>query len=281
MNNLSKTFRYVNALGDELIFDYDHGFLINLPDGVDTVAVSVSTAQGVGQVGATVQARSVQPRPIVVEGLIVWAGTDIKDRLQAVVRPDVTGTLYADDWCLQVVVTDSPTIGPQGQFAPFQFSLTAPYPYWQTAVKQATHLSGVQKGFKFPWNISRPYRFGERIKAAYMNVRNTGQTDCPLQVTIKALDAAENPRIENILTGEFMLIEKALVVGEVLTITTSHDRTTVVSSEDGDCRGLLTLDSDLFRLHTGYNVLKPTADSGLDNLDISVTFAPERVGVTV
>lgn len=281
INNLSKTFRYVNALGEEIVFDYDHGFLINKPDGIDTLAVDVDTAQGVGQVGATVQARSIKTRPINVDGKIVWSGTAIKDRLMEVVRPDVSGTFYAGDWRLSVVVTDTPTIGPEPQFAHFQFSVLAAYSYWQTAALQSVQLSGIQYYFKFPWNISRAYRFGERVKALYMNVKNTGQTECPFKLIVKALDAAENVKIENILTGEFLLVEKALAPGEQLTVTTSHAYTTVVSSEDGDCRGALTLDSDLFRLHAGDNILKPSADSGLDNLDISVEFSPERVGVVV
>ena len=68
---LSKTFKYVNDAGQSIIFDYENGFLLNLPDGVDTISVSLSTAQGVGQTGTTVQSKQIQSRPITVSGKIV------------------------------------------------------------------------------------------------------------------------------------------------------------------------------------------------------------------
>ena len=87
--------------------------------------------------------------------------------------------------------------------------------------------------------------------------------------------------VENIITGEFMLLEKTLSDGEAVTIDITHDRTFVTSNKDGDCRGALTLDSNLFRLHPGDNVLKPTAKSGLDNTNIQVTYAEEIGGISV
>ena len=83
------------------------------------------------------------------------------------------------------------------------------------------------------------------------------------------------------LTGEFLRLEKNLVKDEQIEIKASHGRTTVTSSKDGDCRGALTLESNLYRIHTGDNAWKPTADSGLENVEMSVTFAEESAGVTV
>lgn len=282
MSNLSKTFRYVNSLGGEIIFDYDHGYLINKPDGVDTLSINLSTAQGIGQIGATVQAKRVQVRPIVISGILCGDDQDAKkDALQAVVRPDLSGTLYADTWAIEVSVSETPSIGPQPKFAEFNFSLTAPHPYWKNASQNSLHLVGVEPRFKFPWNISKSYQFGHRIETVYSIIHNSGQTDCPFKITILAVDTVVDPKIENMLTGEFLQIEKTLVPGEQLVIETTHDRTYVTSSVDGDCRGALTLESNLFRLHTGDNVLRPSAESGLSDVDLSISFAPERVGIVV
>ena len=83
------------------------------------------------------------------------------------------------------------------------------------------------------------------------------------------------------LTGEVLRLEKKLVENERVVIKTSHGKTTVTSSKDGDCRGALTLESTLYRIHTGDNAWKPTADSGLENVEMSVSFAEESAGVTV
>lgn len=283
MNFLSKTFRYENDLGQSITFDIDNGFLLNLPDGVDTISVSLSTAQGIGQVGATVQATQIQVRPITLDGKIIGSNAqELKDRLVSVVRPDVGGTLYADDWHIAVVVTSTPTIGPEQMGAKFQFGLTAPYPYWVSGSSKASLLLGIAPAFKFPWNISRPYRFGEKTLDKYVVITNRGQVETPFVLSITCLGSgAENVRVDNLLTGEYLLLEKSLVEGETVTVNVTHDRTYVTSNRDGDCRGALTLESNLYRLHTGDNVWKPSADSGLENLDIQVSYAEESGGITV
>ena len=44
MSFLSKTFKYVNLLGQSIVFDYAHGYLISKPDGIDTISVTANTA---------------------------------------------------------------------------------------------------------------------------------------------------------------------------------------------------------------------------------------------
>lgn len=283
MSFLSKVFRYENDLGQSITFDYDHGFLLNFPDGADTVSVNLSTAQGVGQVGATVQARQIQPRQITMEGKIIGSNAqNLKDLLVSVVRAGINGTLYAGDWHIGVEVTTTPTIGPQLKGAPFQFRLTAPYPYWIGGSGKGSMLIGVEKMFKFPWNMSKSYRFGQKMLDKYVVIENRGQVDVPYVLEISCLGgSAENVKVENLITGEFLLLEKTLAEGENVTVNVTHDRTYVTSSKDGDCRGALTLESNLFRLHTGDNVWKPEADRGLENLTMRVTYAEESGGITV
>lgn len=79
-NNLSKLFRYVNDNGDSVVFDYDGGYLINKPAGIDTLTVSLSQAKGINQTGATIQSKNVQPRAVTITGRIVGESQDVKKR---------------------------------------------------------------------------------------------------------------------------------------------------------------------------------------------------------
>lgn len=283
MSFMSKTFRYVNSLGDTIVFDYDHGYIISKPQGIDTIAVTANTAQGIGQVGATVQSKAIQSRPITITGKVVGDSQQaLKDALVTAVRPDLTGVLYAGENHIDVVVTASPTIGAAGFGAPFQLGLLAPYPYWVSGKTKSHQLRGVQKGFKFPWNMTKTYYFGKIIVLKYIILQNRGQFDVPFTLEINCIgETANNVGIENMLTGEILRLEKTLVENERVIIKTSHGRTTVTSSKDGDCRGALALESTLYRIHTGDNAWKPTADSGLANVEMSVSFAEESAGVTV
>ena len=280
--NLSKTFRYVNANGDSITFEYEYGFLINKPSGIDTLTVSLSEAQGIDQTGSTIQSRNVKSRPVTISGILVGDfQTENKDRLISVVRPDLSGRLYADDYYLDVSPTTTPAIEPKPDFAAFQFSLLAAYPYWQKDDSASATLSGVAKRFKFPWNISRPYRFGEVVTAQFINIHNGGQVPIPFTVTFTALAEVVNPMITDAKTNNFLLINKTLVAGERVVVEITHERTYVTSSVDGECRGALDLKSSYYRLAVGDNVMKPTATSGKDNLQVDVDFATEIVGITL
>lgn len=281
-NNLSKLFRYVNENGDSVTFDYVGGFLISKPSGIDTLSVSLSQAQGIDQVGATIQSTNIQPRPVTIVGCLVGDAQDVnKNKLLSVVRPDIGGKLYADDYYLSVYPTATPIIEPKDRLARFQFSLLAPYPYWCKDDSASATLSGIQKLFKLPCNFSKTYRFGELMQTQFMNVPNRGQVPIPYTATFVAKGEVVNPKITNATTGKFLLIKKTLVSGERLVVEITHERTYVTSSVDGDCRGALSLTSNLFRLDVGDNVLKPEAASGLDNLQVDVDFATEIVGIAL
>lgn len=281
-NNLTKLFRYVNENGDSIIFDYSGGFLINKPNGIDTLTVKMNEAQGIDQVGSTIQSINVQSRPVNISGVLVGEfQTENKDRLLSVIRPDLPGRLYADDYYLTVRPSATPAIDQKQCFASFQFSLLAPYPYWQKDDSASATLSGVERGFKFPWNISRAYRFGTVMEAQFINISNRGQVPIPFTVTFTALSTVINPKIIDAATNKYLLLNKEMVAGERVVIEITHERTFVTSSVDGECRGALDLKSSFFRLNIGDNVLKPDAESGKENLQVDISYAIEVVGIAL
>lgn len=281
-NNLSKLFRYENENGESIVFDYSGGYLINKPNGIDTVSVRMNEAQGIDQVGSTIQSINVQSRPVNINGVLVGEyQAENKDRLLSVIRPDLSGKLYADEFYLNVRPTATPVIEQKPNFASFQFSLLAPYPYWQKDDSTSASLSSVEKGFKFPWNISRHYRFGEVLFAQFINVNNRGQVPIPFTATFTALANVTNPKIIDATTNNYLLLNKNLVAGEKVVVEITHERTFVTSSVDGECRGALDLKSNLFRLKVGDNVLKPDADDGKENMQVDISYAIEVVGIAV
>jgi hypothetical protein len=281
-NNLTKLFRYVNNNGDSIVFDYDGGYLINKPSGIDTLSINLSQAKGINQTGATIQSTNIQPRPVTITGFFVGdMQPEKKERLISVIRPDLGGKLYADDFYLNVWPTATPTIEARQHSARFQLSLLAAYPYWCKDDSAETALSGINKLFKFPWNLSRSYQFGSLMQTKFMNVFNSGQVPVPYTATFTARGEVTNPKITNATTGKFLLVKKTLVSGERLVVQITHDRTYVTSNIDGDCRGSLSLSSNLFELGVGDNVLKPEADSGLESMQVNIDFAIEIVGIAL
>lgn len=282
MNNLSKLFRYVNENGDSITFDYESGFLINKPTGIDTLPVTLNEASGINQVGSTIQSKNINSRPVTVSGILVGEfQKENKEKLLSVIRPDLEAKLYADDFYLNVRPSATPTIEANKTFARFQFSLLAAYPYWQKDDSATATLSGVSRDFKFPWNISKAYRFGTVVTAQFINIPNRGQVPIPFKVTYTALSEVQNPKLTDAATNKYLLLNKTLVAGERVVIEITHERTYVTSSVDGECRGALDLRSNFYRLAVGDNVIKPDATSGKDNLQVDIDYAIEVVGIAL
>ena len=199
--NLTKNFRYVNENGQSLTFVYEQGFVINKPKGIDTLSIRHSQAQGINQVGSTIQSSNVQSRPVTVSGILVGSfQAENKEKLLSVVRPDLSARLYADDYYLEVRPTATPTIEPKQKFAAFQFQLLAAYPYWQKDDSASATLSGVAKRFKLWdnakaamtggngrwWNISGGGSVHSE-SGSIVSLNNSGNT------TVTSLSTAINP----------------------------------------------------------------------------------------
>lgn len=280
--NLSKTFKYINELGNEIIFEYDNGFLINKPVGIDTLSVSVSRASGINQIGDTVQKKKIEPRPITISGIFVGNSQQKnKEKLISVIRPDIKGKFYADDYFLDTVVTISPDTGNRTDFSKFNFSLLAPYPYWQSKNISKKVLSGLEYRFRLPINFTKPYKFAETIKTKFININNNSQVPVPFKVTFSTKSSCTNPKLINVSTGQFLQIKKTMVAGEKIVVDITHNKTYVLSSTDGDISGALTLNSNFFRLQIGENVVKPEAEIGRDELEVFIDFATEKVGIVI
>ena len=276
-------FTYVNDNGETLALSIANGYRVVSVTNTSGISVNANQAQGIGQIGTTVQSRVVQPVPMTVTGYLLGSRAQIEsraERLFAVVLPDVGAKLYHNGTYYRIVTpTSTPVVNDSLRWPTFQFSLLAPYPYWMLDQATKTILTGVLPRFKFPWNISQTYRFGEMIETAFINIRNSGQVACPFTATLNAKGPVENPRLVNAITGEYMQLNRTMVAGERVTIQITHDLTYVTSTVDGDIRGDLELESTLTSMAVGDNLIKTEADSGASSLVASIDVAIEKVAI--
>lgn len=274
--------RYVPDSGNELSLTYANGYACNLVDGNGTI-VNLSSSQGFGQIGESIDAMTVKGRTMRITGFILDNWQEAKAKLMSAFRPLSSGTLWWNDerW-IKVYVKISPSLANE-VISRFTIRLFAPYPFWQGAVQNKSTIGVTVPEFHFIVNYAQPHRFGTTNRNSYVNMVNSGNIDTPIRVDITAVSATvTNPSILNMNTGERTTFNKVMAANSTIRMYTSDGKLYlkyVTSSGTTNIFDALDDSSDLFMLHPGDNLIKSEADANADKMAVTVSYYDVYEGV--
>ena len=103
-----------------------------------------------------------------------------------------------------------------------------------------------------------------------------------MTVEFIANGALTNPKILLIATGEYIKINKSMVSGEIVVVTTEFGNRTAVSIINGVTTKIFNqvdYQSTWLNLNVGDNVFNYSADTNLVNLDCNILFQQKYNGV--
>lgn len=261
-------------------WDYNIPYDLDPLNGVD---VDLQLAQGVNQIGSTVERQVVAGVYRTLTGC-VWGGEEDAALLLRTLTYHTTGVLYFGEQCFaRFVVSKTPYFSQVDPFPRFSAMLYFPKPYWYSLTEQSYILGGFAPAFRFPVRYDT-HTYGVAIIGKAITVHNPGALPVPFSCTLRCTAPVTAPRITNALTGEFIgLVGDALDTGDVLEIyRTTSDRLALALTRGGETTNafaLLDEDSTLTELAAGDNVLSLTAESGEENLQASISFYPMEVGI--
>lgn len=135
--------------------------------------------------------------------------------------------------------------------------------------------------FKFPWNLTKPWKFGERVAPPFTNIYNAGNVPTAFTVIFFATTAATNPSLTKAKTLETIKINRSMVSGETITVENSSNRIRALSNVGGivtDIFNSIDFDSVFFLLDVGDNVLSFDADENRSGMDVRLIYATTSVG---
>lgn len=167
-----------------------------------------------------------------------------------------------------------------GNYQKVIFDLIAPNPFWTDNFISGEILTQSVPLFCFDLELSDEFEFGVRGSNRTI-INNVGDVETPVELVFSG--PAANPKIINETTGEFIKIEKILLDGESLRISTKFGNKYVLF-EDGvgntiNAFGKIDLDSTFWQLQVGENKVVYTADSGIDTASLIVSYRNRFVGV--
>lgn len=261
-------------------WDYDAPYFLDPLNGID---VDLKTAQGVNQVGDTVEGQSVSgvSRTLDVTFWGAYALDNARDFSKKL--PYFTkGTMYfADRYFCRFVLQKTPYFSSYTQ-PRCSLMLYSEKPFWYSLTATAAVLGGYKKAFSFPV-LYDSHIYGIKRDGTAAVLRNDGSLPVPFTATLRCDMPVTHPKVVDLQTGAFIGFDLTLQPDETLEIYRStSDRLACTLTQAGVTENIfakLDEDSTLTELQPGDNVLSMQAENGSGYLQASVSFYPMEAGI--
>lgn len=275
---------------EKLLLDNEE-YKITAIEGLESSDFEVEIEGNMNFDGGILKSKKVSSRTITLSAEYIGENVlEERKRLISLFNPSKTGILIAyfngsDKKAIEYEI-ESIKINLENIYNPISFTVTlmCPDPYFKDVVMQtqvgAVWIDGLKFGFKLPFHLRKRETSvnGNVIKI----IENKGHVDCPIQVEFHG--PAENPRVENITTKEFIKINKTLKDGEILYISTEYGNKKVkIKGEDGNIKNAfnyIDLDSTFFSLVPGKNSISySNSNDKLTGQSVKISFKNKYLGI--
>lgn len=285
---------YENDRGERVEIAYSFPFFLQSFIGADGTDADITSSKGVGQDGFTINNVSLQSRPLQIIGYIKEKDKSLlakrRSKLLQVFNPKIEGTIeyqYGDvTRRIRCQVESAPFFSkPFNTFNVLNFviDLVAPNPYWQDLSQSKAEIAIWRGAFEFPLElVEEGIEMGYREPSLIVNIENKGDVTCGMKIKFKALATVVKPSLFNINTREYFKINKTMVAGEVISVTTHFQNKRVDLNKNGVVSNVFHwIDpiSTFLQLDVGDNLFRYDADDGIDNLEVSILYTPQYLGV--
>jgi hypothetical protein len=281
-----------NSRGRSLEFKNSRPFILTKIEGTGCPQTTILTSKTPNQDGKTHHGTTIEERILTIEGAIFADNVaDMykkRQELCSIFNPKLKGTLtYTNDNStheIECTIDSSPTFKESlSNIQHFLIQLFCPNPFWTDELETKKEIAVWMGDFSFPLElIEDGIEMGHRESSFIVNINNSGDVETGMRIELVALATVVNPFILNVDTQEYIKIKRTLVVGDRLVINTHFANINVELIKDNITSNVLNyidLNSTFLQLEIGDNLLRYDADSGSDNLEVSIYYNPLVLGV--
>ena len=283
---------------ERLIFDNHRGqtfeisvsspFYLDEADGLEAIENEFYNVKNYNEDGTNIKGSSVRERNIVINGRIRLDKEINRQKIIRFFNPKHHFTLKYENGdvtrYIDCKVEKSPVVS-RHVIPEFIISFLCPNPWWYTE-EQKYEIAMWVAAFEFELEIDAE---GDGIEMGYrepnnvVNVFNDSDTASPLRIQFKAIGSVVNPYIEVVDTGRIVKIEATLKGGDVVTVNTKRGDEYAILERNGqqiNYFNYLSYDSDIqLSVDVGDNLIRYDAAEFVSNLEVSIYFTPQFVGV--
>lgn len=284
---------YKNTVTQEEITFDSTPFIYSSITGVDGLNNTLYKTNGSCQDGSTIVGQRLEDRDMALSIMVEsHSEAEIQNnriKLLQLFNPKHTGILTHERGgiirTIEVKVVVAPRFTMNGVYSEnMVVILEAADPYWTDEESTSTAIAYWQGGFEFILEIpeDKGIEFGTRNEELIMDIENKGDVATGVIIEFKALGTVVNPSLLNVITREFVKINRTMKAGEIITVDTRFNKKSVKSYYQGETENIfnyIDIDSTFFWLEVGSNFLKYNADANIDNLEVEIKFNNNYVGV--
>ncbi|MGH4125592.1 MAG: phage tail family protein [Clostridium sp.] len=258
-------------------------------EGIESAEFQLNITSNSQYDGSTVSSKRIDKRPIAIVADFKGENKEIeREKLISFFNPKYVGVLIVD-YCgvekaieYEIESFKAPLTNTHDLLT-FTADLICPNPYWTDLLESKEEIALWKPDFSFPLKLSSGgIKFGHREPSLIVNVANLGNTECGMRVEFKALATLTNPSILNVNTREFIKINKTIVAGEVISVSTYFGDKNIKSTLNGvttNAINFIDFQSTFLQLDVGDNLFRYNADTNLDNLVVNIYYRPQYLGV--
>ncbi len=291
---MSERVIYENDNGQSIEVGYSFPYFLQGFAGQDGTSANITKVSGVDQDGSTITNVVLAERNLQLTGLITGKTKEeiaqYRGKLLRVFSPKTQGWLqyeYGDvKRRIRCQVETAPKFSKENKafnIQAFLVDLICPNPYWQDISTVKSEIAIWRSAFEFPLEIMQDgIEIGFREPSLIVNIFNPGDVACGMRIQYKAIATVVNPSLLNINTGQQFKINRTMGAGEIITVTTDFQNKRVELNQNGvisNAFNWVDLNSTFLQLEPGDNLLRYNADDGVDNLEVSIWFTPQYLGV--
>ena len=278
---------YTNPLGKSVVFKRAPPYVFENLRGVSSVEAQPITTESAGQDGKTFHQLTLSDREISltahVEGINIPDMYRRRQELCAVMNSALhrNGSMgmieYINDdgsYIIPAIVKLGPDPNDRkNRFNHISLRWYCPNPYFRSKDPVVVRLAYLGSGFKFPLVIPEDEGVQFGLIGYHAAAILGGDSETPVEIRITG--PAYNPKIINVLTGEFIRVKRTLVFGDELNISTGKGEKRVkITRANGvveDAFGYIDLASTFFQLSPGENPLEYETEDNTTKSTITIT----------
>lgn len=270
--------------GDQSIRMDDTDFVVLGYDGLEATDYDHVSEDNINGIGARLKKRKLLSRDITIE----WEYEGLEDKPQkrdeliGFFTPFSSGTLWISygDTTREIqyeVRRLNITTQNVHDYLAGTLELVCMDPALLSDITESEIISTWMDGWV--WRFTLPSRLRRRGNRT-TTILNDGHMSTPVEIDFYG--PAENPRVTNETTGEYIQVNRSLGEDDVLHITTAFGNKTVVIEHQGvqtNAFHYIDLDTTFFELQLGENLISYDTDNDLEPQGVEIRYRKRYLGI--